>query len=106
VGSIGLIPHSAGHAKDAAARLLGEQPRTTIGRKPPNFKLRHYRTSKELAPKHAGVIAWSREARPDVGEYGEPTTLFLSGDGSLDLRQFVDQFSIGRFGPQPLERCE
>lgn len=27
-----------------------------------------------------GVIAWSREAQPDVGEYGPPTTLFVSGD--------------------------
>ena len=35
---------------------------------------RAIRTAKELASKHAGVIAWSREARPDIGEYGEPTT--------------------------------
>jgi len=38
------------------------------------------RTAKALADKHAGVIAWSREANPDIGEYGEPTTLFLSGE--------------------------
>ncbi|WP_394885947.1 hypothetical protein ACG873_00300 (plasmid) [Mesorhizobium sp. AaZ16] len=31
-------------------------------------------------PKHAGVIAWSREANPALGEYGEPSTLFVSGD--------------------------
>ncbi|MGO4843242.1 hypothetical protein AB4144_64305, partial [Rhizobiaceae sp. 2RAB30] len=26
--------------------------------------------AKSLATKHAGVIAWSREANPDIGEYG------------------------------------
>jgi hypothetical protein len=26
------------------------------------------------------VIAWGREANPDIGEYGLPTTLFVSGD--------------------------
>jgi hypothetical protein len=26
------------------------------------------------------VIAWSREANSAIGEYGEPTTLFLSGE--------------------------
>jgi len=41
---------------------------------------RAIRTAKALADKHVGVIAWSREAQPDIGEYGEPTTLFLSGD--------------------------
>jgi hypothetical protein len=33
-----------------------------------------------LAGRHAGVIAWSREANPALGEYGEPTTLFVGGD--------------------------
>ncbi|MER9126434.1 hypothetical protein NKH81_25710 [Mesorhizobium sp. M0959] len=41
---------------------------------------RAIRTAKALAPKHAGVIAWSREANPALGEYGEPSTLFVSGD--------------------------
>jgi hypothetical protein len=41
---------------------------------------RAIRTAKALAGKHAGVIAWSREARPDIGEYGEPTTLYQAGD--------------------------
>jgi hypothetical protein len=41
---------------------------------------RAIRTAKALAPKHAGVIAWSREANPALGEYGEPATLFVSGD--------------------------
>ena len=41
---------------------------------------RAIRTAKGLASKHAGVIAWSREARPNIGEYGEPRTLFQSGE--------------------------
>lgn len=41
--------------------------------------------SKTLAQKHAGVLAWSREAEPDVGEYGEPVELFRAGDvGEMD----------------------
>ena len=38
------------------------------------------RLAKGLAGKHAGVIAWSREANPRLGEYGPPTTLFTAGD--------------------------
>jgi hypothetical protein len=41
---------------------------------------RAIRTAKALAPQHAGIIAWSREANPALGEYGEPSTLFVSGD--------------------------
>ena len=41
---------------------------------------RAIRLAKGLATKHAGVIAWSREANPELGEYGPPTTLFISGD--------------------------
>ncbi len=41
---------------------------------------RAVRTSRDLAPKHVGVIAWVREAEPDVGEYGPPTILFQSGE--------------------------
>ncbi|KQZ97784.1 hypothetical protein ASD64_16380 [Mesorhizobium sp. Root157] len=36
--------------------------------------------ARSLADKHVGVIAWSREANPDLGEYGPPTTLFTAGD--------------------------
>ena len=32
-----------------------------------------------MAARYAGVIAWSREAHPDVGDYGEPTILFQHG---------------------------
>lgn len=28
---------------------------------------------------YAGVIAWSRSARPDIGEFGEPKVLFQWG---------------------------
>jgi len=41
---------------------------------------RAVRVAKSLAMKHAGVIAWSREANPAIGEYGPPTTLFQAGD--------------------------
>jgi len=38
------------------------------------------RTAQALAGKHTGVIAWSRDADPALGDYGPPTTLFVSGD--------------------------
>lgn len=41
---------------------------------------RAIRTAKMLATQHAGVLAWSREANPSLGEYGEPVTLFQAGD--------------------------
>jgi hypothetical protein len=41
---------------------------------------RAVRTARSLADKHVGVIAWSREANVDVGEYGPPTVLFQAGD--------------------------
>jgi len=41
---------------------------------------RAVRTAKALATKHVGVIAWSREANPAIGEYGPPTTLFQAGE--------------------------
>jgi hypothetical protein len=33
-----------------------------------------------LATQHGAVIAWSRSARPDTGEFGEPKVLFQHGD--------------------------
>lgn len=36
--------------------------------------------AKGLASKHIGVIAWSRDADPALGDYGPPTTLLVSGD--------------------------
>ncbi|TPM25728.1 hypothetical protein [Mesorhizobium sp. B2-3-4] len=41
---------------------------------------RAIRTAKGLAGQHVGVIAWSREANPDIGEYGPPTILFRQGE--------------------------
>ncbi len=41
---------------------------------------RAIRTAKALATKHVGVIAWSRDADPALGDYGPPKTLFVSGD--------------------------
>lgn len=41
---------------------------------------RAVRTAKALATQHAGVIAWSREASPSLGEYSEPVMLFQAGD--------------------------
>ncbi len=38
------------------------------------------RTELGLALAHAGVIAWSREANPALGEYSEAVTLFQAGD--------------------------
>src|SRR4051812_3566053 len=37
-------------------------------------------TAKEMARRHAGVITWSREANPAVGEYGPSEVLFRAGD--------------------------
>ena len=32
-----------------------------------------------IADKHAGVVAWSRDADPMVGEYGLPTIHYQNG---------------------------
>lgn len=36
--------------------------------------------AKLLAGSHAGVVAWSRDADPRLGEYGPPEVLFQAGD--------------------------
>lgn len=41
---------------------------------------RAVRVAQSLAAKHASVIAWSRDADPNIGEYGPPTVLFQSGE--------------------------
>ncbi|MES0110049.1 hypothetical protein [Mesorhizobium sp. M0013] len=41
---------------------------------------RAIRTAKALASNHVGVIAWSRDADPALGDYGPPTVLFVNGD--------------------------
>ncbi|ODT06163.1 MAG: hypothetical protein ABS58_12830 [Mesorhizobium sp. SCN 65-20] len=37
------------------------------------------RLAKMIESEHAGVVAWSREANPAIGEYGEPHILYLAG---------------------------
>ena len=37
-------------------------------------------TARELARRHVGVIAWSREAKVAIGEYGPPEVLYQDGD--------------------------
>lgn len=44
----------------------------------PSENAANYR-ARLLAGSHAGVIAWSREVEPTIGEYGEPTILFQAG---------------------------
>lgn len=41
---------------------------------------RAIRIAKALAGKHVGVIVWSRDADPALGDYGPPKTLFVNGD--------------------------
>ncbi|HTM79428.1 MAG TPA: hypothetical protein VL133_17585 [Devosia sp.] len=38
------------------------------------------RTAKEMARRHAGVIAWSRSADLVLGEFGPPVVLYQEGD--------------------------
>ena len=35
--------------------------------------------AQDLAAHHAGVIAWSRSANPQLGEYGEPVVIARHG---------------------------
>ena len=37
------------------------------------------REARLMADQYAGVIAWVREADPNVGEYGEPVVIFQAG---------------------------
>lgn len=34
----------------------------------------------ELKTRHAGVVAWSRDANPAIGEFGPPEVLAVYGD--------------------------
>ena len=38
------------------------------------------REARMMADSHAGVVAWSRDADPLIGEYGPPTILYQSGE--------------------------
>lgn len=37
-------------------------------------------TARDMAKRHIGVIAWSREANIAVGEYGPPEVLYQTGE--------------------------
>lgn len=41
---------------------------------------RAVREARLIAGDYAGVVAWSRDADPNVGEYGPSTILFQSGE--------------------------
>ena len=41
---------------------------------------RAIRTAKDIAPQHAGVIAWVRDADLALGDYGQSEVLYRSGD--------------------------
>lgn len=41
---------------------------------------RAIREARKIAPDHTAVVAWSREADPDLGEYGPPKVLFRQGN--------------------------
>lgn len=38
------------------------------------------RDARLMADQYAGVVAWSREADPAIGEYGPPVVIFQSGE--------------------------
>jgi hypothetical protein len=58
---------------DADGELVGHEPQSVSSASLAK------RTAENLAKDAAGVIAWSRDGDPDLGEYGEPTILFKAG---------------------------
>lgn len=38
------------------------------------------RDGRMMADQHVGVVAWTREADPAIGEYGPPVIIFQSGE--------------------------
>lgn len=38
------------------------------------------RDARLMADQFAGVVAWSREADPSIGEYGPPVVIFQAGE--------------------------
>ncbi|MFP5076610.1 hypothetical protein ACLE20_04830 [Rhizobium sp. YIM 134829] len=49
------------------------------------------RDARALVDKHAGVVAWSREADPNIGEYGPPVVLFQAGEFRSSSRNNEDR---------------
>jgi len=41
---------------------------------------RAMKAATSLEGKHSGIVAWSREADPDIGEYGPPAIIFQFGE--------------------------
>ena len=41
---------------------------------------RAIRTAKEIASRHAGVIAWARDANLTLGDYGQSEELYRNGE--------------------------
>jgi hypothetical protein len=41
---------------------------------------RAIREARLMASQYAGVLAWSRDADPALGDYGPPTILFQAGE--------------------------
>ena len=41
---------------------------------------RALRAARALEGKHSGIVAWSREADPDIGEYGPPAIFYHFGE--------------------------
>lgn len=67
--------------------VLAAFDKTDEGELVPAFEARQIETeeravreARKIAGDHAGVVAWSREADPSVGEYGPPEILFHHGD--------------------------
>jgi hypothetical protein len=58
---------------DQDGELVGPEPQSV------SSASQAKRTAERLAKDAAGVIAWSRDGDPDLGEYGEPTILFRTG---------------------------
>ncbi len=43
-------------------------------------ELQAKRVALEIKDRHAGVVAWARDADPDVGEFGPPDILAVYGE--------------------------
>ncbi|CDP50957.1 hypothetical protein JP74_21395 [Devosia sp. 17-2-E-8] len=44
--------------------------------------------AKLMAPTHAGVLAWVRDADPDLGIYGDATVLYRAGEVPESIMEY------------------
>lgn len=65
---------------DRSSRAIGIRTRASLSRANVATKDQARRQARMLKDQHTGVIAWSREANPDVGEFGPPEVLAVYGD--------------------------